>query len=186
MKIATTMKNILLLITLLLAACSNPYYDFYRGKQYERQSSCEYLGSIASTAEIQNFLNSGYSIIGESAFSSTANHYSVDKMITTCKKVGADAAIIVEPEYEGTENVMRTYYTYQPGQTYTINSTNQVSGGFSGYYERGDREASLNGMYNGIGNSQTTVRTEGRYEAHPYMTKANKYIYRAFYLKRSN
>ena len=93
MKIATTMKNILLLITLLLAACSNPYYDFYRGKQYERQFSCEYLGSIASTAEIQNFLNSGYSIIGESAFSSTANHYSVDKMITTCKKVGADAAI---------------------------------------------------------------------------------------------
>ena len=188
MEVAMSLKKYLLLVSLFLVACSNPYYKFYRGDRYERdyQKSCEYLGSISSADEIRKFLDDGYSVMGESGFSSTKNDYSVNNMIAACNAVGGDAAVIVEPEYLGTENVMRTYYTYQPGQTYTVNSTSQVSGGYSGdVYGRYDRVGSYNGTYNGTGSTQTTVRSEGRLEAHPYMSTADKYAYRAVYLKRT-
>lgn len=185
MDVVMAKKNYLLLIVFLLTACSNPYYDFYRGNRYERNSSCEYYGSIASATEISKYLNDGYVVIGESAFSSTENNYSVEKMISACKSVGGDAAIIVEPEYQRSENVVRTYYTYQPGQTYTVNTTNQISGGYSGdIYGQYNRVGSYNGNFNGMENSQTTIRSDGHLEAHPYMTTADRHVYRAFYLKK--
>ena len=177
----------LFLVALLFAACSNPYYKFYQGNKYERKKSCEYLGSISSPNELLKFTDGGYSVMGESSFSSTGYEYSVDKMISACKTVGADAAVIVEPEYQKSENVMRTYYTYQPGQSYTINSSTQVSGGFSSdIYGRYNQAGSYNGNFYGMDNAQTTMRSEGHFEAHPYMTTADRYIYRAFYLKKSH
>lgn len=179
--------NLLLAFFVLsLTACSNPYYKFYRGDRYERNypPSCVYLGSISSADGIEHYLD-GYSIMGESGFSSTTNDYSVDKMIDACNAIGGDAAVILEPEYLGTENVVKTYYTYQPGRTYTINSTSQVSGNYSGnVYGRYDRVGSYDGSYQGSENTQTTIRSNGRLEAHPYMTTASRYAFRAVYLKK--
>ena len=180
--------NLLLFVSLLsLTACSNPYYKFYQGDRYKRDhsSSCVFLGSISSADEIERYLD-GYSIMGESGFSSTTNDYSVKKMIKACNAVGGDAAVIVAPEYLGSENVMRTYYTYQPGQTYTINSTSQVSGNYSGnVYGQYDRIGTYDGSYQGSGSTQTTVRSNGRLEAHPYMTTTSRYAFRAVYLKKT-
>lgn len=181
------MKKILLSIVFLLMACSNPYYKFYRGAQYERNSppSCIYLGSVSSIDDIQDYLDKGYSIMGESGFSSTTYDYNVNQMINACDAVGGDAAVIIEPEYLGTENVMRTYYTYQPGQTYTVNSTTQESGDFSGeMYERNNRVGSYNGSYSGKKNTRTTIESQGHLDAHPYMSSTEKYAYRAVYLKK--
>ncbi len=177
----------LFLVALLSAACSNPYYKFYQGNKYERKKSCEYLGSISSSNELQKLTDEGYSVMGESSFTSTGNEYSVDKMISACKAVGADAAVIVRPEYQRSENVMRTYYTYQPGQSYTINTSTQISGGYTGnIYGRYNQVGSYNGNFYGTDNTQTKMRSEGHLEAHPYMTTADRYIYRAFYLKKSH
>ncbi len=166
-------------MALLLVACSNPYYKFYRGENLGANStnSCIYLGSIETADEIDQYLDKGYRVIGESGFSSSENDYSIQNMIRACNAVGGDAAVIVVPQYAGSENVMRTYYTYQPGETYTVQSTTRTSGDIYGRYDRV-------GSYNGTGQSETTIKSKGRYEAHPYMKTVDVYEYRAVYLKK--
>lgn len=174
--------RILVLSTCLaffLTSCSNPYYKFYNGERYERNNSCQYLGSVSTADDVYSYLDDNYEIMGESGFSSTANDFNPNKAVDACNAVGGDAVLIIEPEYLGSEDVVRTYYTYSPGETYTINSTSNYSGDIYGRYNR-------IGSYNGTGNTQTTIRKSGKIDAHPYVTTAHRYAFHAVYMKKNN
>ena len=74
---------------------------------------------------------------------------------------------------------MSTYYTYSPGESYTVTSTTNYSGNIYGRYDRV-------GSYEGTGNTKTTIHKSGKLEAHPYTKTVQRYAFRAIYFKEKS
>lgn len=100
---------ILVLLLLLLAACANPFVQFYRPSVYYDSSRRadipperpEVIVGSNPQQDYKNYMEAGYVLIGTSSFNGASGKYGVDDVVDEGHKVGADL-IIVYSHYTNT------------------------------------------------------------------------------------
>lgn len=93
---------ILVLPLILLAACANPFVQFFRPNIYydaSRRSGTppntpEVIAGRNPQQDYKNYMEAGYVIIGTSSFNGRSGNYGLDDAIDEGQKVGADLVVV--------------------------------------------------------------------------------------------
>lgn len=139
------MRRLLLLFTLLMASCANPYVKFYRGTK-DARTWTNYIPSTAPVAiygtshfrrDIDALVRQGYYVVGESSFQANENSVSKRQLLDQAKKIGAEM-VLLSTKYAGTVRGVMPLTIPQTSTTYSSGTaTAYGNGGMATAYGSG-------------------------------------------------